>query len=189
MVPKRPTLLPPQRVPAGAPQHAMPLHSPGNRLQPLGAPEIRKDRPLNPMGRKLRAFGYTAAHRRLVLTATSAANVSHSAQQDAAQQPQPEADAGLELFKRMIGEKRFTCTQCGKCCTGSGEVCCAVAPSVFVPFTSDCRSLFCSLLLATRGNFISALWRVSHSHWRGFCVALARRKKWSLHCCPARRCG
>jgi hypothetical protein len=27
-------------------------------------------------------------------------------------------DPGLESFKAVIAERRFTCTQCGKCCTG-----------------------------------------------------------------------
>ncbi|WIA28253.1 hypothetical protein OEZ86_010808 [Tetradesmus obliquus] len=31
-------------------------------------------------------------------------------------------DPGLESFKALIGERRFHCTQCGKCCTGAGEV-------------------------------------------------------------------
>ncbi|KAF8072448.1 hypothetical protein HT031_000107 [Scenedesmus sp. PABB004] len=35
---------------------------------------------------------------------------------------QPQPDAGLEAFKALIGTRRFTCTQCGKCCTGDGEV-------------------------------------------------------------------
>lgn len=36
------------------------------------------------------------------------------------QQQQP--DPGLVAFAALIAEKRFFCTQCGKCCTGDGEV-------------------------------------------------------------------
>jgi hypothetical protein len=33
-------------------------------------------------------------------------------------------DAGVsnEHLKKLLAEKRFFCTQCGKCCTGDGEV-------------------------------------------------------------------
>ncbi|WIA08177.1 hypothetical protein OEZ85_007631 [Tetradesmus obliquus] len=47
----------------------------------------------------------------------SAATVT-AASSAAAARPDP----GLESFKALIGERRFHCTQCGKCCTGAGEV-------------------------------------------------------------------
>lgn len=59
---------------------------------------------------------------------TSGSEASSSPGDDASTAPLPSGvspsstDAGLELFKREIGDKRFTCTLCGKCCTGKGEV-------------------------------------------------------------------
>lgn len=34
-------------------------------------------------------------------------------------QPTHTTDPGLEAFKALIAERRFMCTQCGKCCTGA----------------------------------------------------------------------
>eukprot|EP00955_Chlamydomonas_euryale_P066852 359660-Chlamydomonas_euryale.AAC.20 len=34
----------------------------------------------------------------------------------------PGADQSLEPFRTMVRDKLFTCTMCGKCCTGEGEV-------------------------------------------------------------------
>jgi hypothetical protein len=59
------------------------------------------------------------------------ASASDEAQQTATPQPgwrrplpplPPPADPGLAAFAALIGSKRFLCTQCGKCCTGDGEV-------------------------------------------------------------------
>eukprot|EP00879_Flechtneria_rotunda_P024741 GHRR01026247.1.p1 GENE.GHRR01026247.1~~GHRR01026247.1.p1 ORF type:complete len:230 (+),score=26.49 GHRR01026247.1:391-1080(+) len=52
-------------------------------------------------------------------------NPSHDSEPAAAaasQEQQLPADTGLAAFKSLIAEKRFICTQCGKCCTGDGEV-------------------------------------------------------------------
>lgn len=38
------------------------------------------------------------------------------------QQQQQQPDPGLAAFAALIADKRFFCTQCGKCCTGDGEV-------------------------------------------------------------------
>lgn len=51
------------------------------------------------------------------------AAVGHQQQQQQQQElpsndSQQQLDVGLEAFKALIAEKRFTCTQCGKCCTG-----------------------------------------------------------------------
>lgn len=33
-----------------------------------------------------------------------------------------ERDKSLDPFRALVAEKKFHCTMCGKCCTGSGEV-------------------------------------------------------------------
>lgn len=43
-------------------------------------------------------------------------------QQQQQQQQHQQPDPGLAAFAALIADKRFTCTQCGKCCTGDGEV-------------------------------------------------------------------
>lgn len=55
----------------------------------------------------------------ITTTTTSAAQRPTSATAD---NDTAAADPLLAPFLAQVGEKRFTCTQCGKCCTGRGDV-------------------------------------------------------------------
>ena len=47
---------------------------------------------------------------------------SSGGDQPAASSSGPVQDFSLEPFKELVKNKKFHCTMCGKCCTGSGEV-------------------------------------------------------------------
>ncbi|KAG1671621.1 hypothetical protein FOA52_006852 [Chlamydomonas sp. UWO 241] len=69
----------------------------------------------------LRPFPSTRQHPQRSLTATYASLGKESASAAPSASSAP-ADSSLNPFKNLVKDKLFTCTMCGKCCTGEGEV-------------------------------------------------------------------
>lgn len=78
-----------------------------------------------------RSIGGSSSGGRRAAAATTARAAQRQPHQPTPPTPPPTAtaaaaddatDPSLAPFIAQIGEKRFTCTQCGKCCTGRGDV-------------------------------------------------------------------
>jgi hypothetical protein len=91
----------------------------------------------NAKAKMCRAKHATNSHRllaaplRIARAAAAAAAVPDQHSQVQAQQ----VDPGLEAFKTLVADRRFLCTQCGKCCTGRQY---QLIPSATLGFWEHC---------------------------------------------------